>query len=443
MSRLGAAKSMEADEILVEKHLGADQATNPASIGHEGMSQKVDDAAIVGASQVDDAAGRMLLKVERPRTREKTTRRRRVVARSVTTLRGQDVAFGSLLELGEIGGNESMNDLALPESVERFDGGLEAGLARRSEDGSDVEGEAQPDDASESVGEIVGSLEAGVVVELSVSGQAVLTPASQQGLEDEVGGDVEARPGIDEPTMERDGVEAVDIARFVSERKVFDDVEGVEFDETGGEIGEIPAGGRRSSTNASPAVENAVASEDSSDGPDGGERRDALLAEMTMDRLIAELAEIAAQAEMIANLQDTAFEIGGNASGSSRSAGSIGEVDAVESLVLSSSNPALHGAQGNSTLPSDGPKRLAGTNETDDLEAASEVGVFWPREVLLEQSGDCEQCSGRQARRTAQRRKRRQLQSAYGLLPSPPLPSLSERGIHRLPGIGSQVTRRY
>jgi hypothetical protein len=375
---------VDPDQVFVEKDLGADQTTNPALVGHESMSQEVDGAPIVGASQEDESSGRMRLKVERPAAREGTTRGSPVDARSMATLRGEDIAFRSSLEFIEVGGSEALDDLGLPESVERFDGGLEAGLARRGEDGDDVQREAQPNDAAQSIGSIVGPLEAGVVVELSVGRQAVPPPTLQQSLEDEIGGDVETRPGIDEPAMKGDGVEGVGVARLVAEREIFDDIEGVELDQAIGEIGEIPSRRRRGSTNASSAVEDAVAGEDSSDGANGWQRRDALIVEMAMDGLIAELAEITVEAEMLAGFEDAAFEVGRDASGSRWSAGSVGEVDAIEAFALGSIDPALHGPK-TATEPFGGrSKGQTGANQTNDLAAMAKgiaVRVFWPREL--------------------------------------------------------------
>ena len=212
MRRLGPAERVDADPVRVQKDFRSNQTANPVRGRQVGPSQQFDDAAIVGASQVDDAADRMGLQIERPRGRKDASFRSGVRARSVTTSSGGDIAFGTRLKFLESGGIEALDDLALPESVERFDGGLEAGLARRREDGSDAQSEAKADDASEGIGKIMGPLKARVVVELSVGRQAVLSPTLQQSLEDEVGGDVETRPGIDEPAVKGDGVEGVGVA---------------------------------------------------------------------------------------------------------------------------------------------------------------------------------------------------------------------------------------
>jgi hypothetical protein len=384
---LGSAKRVDADLIRVQKDFRSNQTANPVRGRQVGPSQQFDDAAIVGASQVDDAAHGMGLQIERPRGREDASIRSGVGSGSVATASGGDVSFGACLKLLEGSGGEALDDLALPESVEGFDGGLEAGLSRRREDGSDAQSEAKTDDASDRIGKIMGSLKAGVVVELGVSGQAVLPPMGQQSLQDEVGGDVETRPGIDETAMEGDGVEGMSVS-IVLERDGFDDVEGIELDAAIDEIGEIPSGGRGRSAHASAPVENAVACEDATDGSDGRERRDALLLEMAMDGLIAEFAEIAVQPEMRPCVEDSCFDIGGNASSSTRDAEPVVEIDAIESLRSSASDPTLHGSQGDPEASCDLTKGDCATREANDFLPKKPARVFWTRERLREFSGN-------------------------------------------------------
>jgi hypothetical protein len=387
MRRLGPAERVDADPVRVQKDVGSDQSTDPMRRRQVGTSQQFDDAAIVGASQVDDAADGMGLQIERPRGRKNASCRSGVRARRVTTPSGGDVTFGASLKFLEGGGAEALDDLALPESVERFDGGLEAGLARRREDGSDAQSEAKADDASHGIGKIMGALKARVVVELSVGGQAVLTPMGEESLEDEVGGDVLTWPGIDETAMKRNGIEAVSVS-IVLERDGFHDVEGVELDAAIGEIGKIPSGRRSRTAHASSSIENAVAGEDAADGSDGGKGRNALFLEMAMNGLIAEFAEIAVQPQMRACVEDARFEIGGNASSSSGSAGPVIEIDAFESLGSSASDPTLNGAQRDADASRDLTQGESATREANDLMTKTQTSVFWPRERLQEFAGN-------------------------------------------------------
>lgn len=208
---LGSAQGVETDEVVVQEDFGPDQSPYPTRIHHEGASEELDRSTIVGASQEDHSAVWMRLEIESPRIGKESSRRSGIDAQDVSASRGEDVAYRSLLEFAQRGGLKAMDDFGLPESVEGFDGGLEAGFTRRSEDRSNAEGQAKPDDASEGIGDIMGSLEAGVVVELGISGQAVVAPVELESGKDEVGGDVAARPGRDKPAMQGDGIEGMSV----------------------------------------------------------------------------------------------------------------------------------------------------------------------------------------------------------------------------------------
>ena len=64
--RFGSAKRVDADPVRVQKDFGSDQTTDPMRSRQVGTAQQLDDAAVVGASQVDDAAAGLGLAIERP-----------------------------------------------------------------------------------------------------------------------------------------------------------------------------------------------------------------------------------------------------------------------------------------------------------------------------------------------------------------------------------------
>lgn len=291
------------------------------------MSQDIESSEVVGASQEDDASHGRCLQVERPRVGEGKSSGSVEDELAMSFSGGVDVSAGAFAQVVEGVWEEAIPDFGLPESVEGFDGGLEAGFARRGKDGRDAEAQAQADDASQGIGKIMWSLEAGVVVELSVSGQADEPPVFEEAVEDDVGDDALVRPGSVETAMEGDAGEDVDIvAAWQSES--FDDVEGIEFDAFVGEIGEIPPSWRRRPSDAFSAIEESASMEDASDGADGGSEL-AGLAQKELDGQGAAFAEIAG-GEQGADFNDAHFDVVLESSGASWQGGSIAPVDAIE-----------------------------------------------------------------------------------------------------------------
>src|ERR1035438_8255686 len=82
---------------------------------------------------------------------------------------------------------EACLDLGLPEAVEGLDLVLEAMLTGWSEDGADPECEAKEGDGTEAVGMVMGAVEAEVIVEWSIGGQAMSAPMGEAGVLGEVG----------------------------------------------------------------------------------------------------------------------------------------------------------------------------------------------------------------------------------------------------------------
>lgn len=304
---------------------------------------------VIGAAQEYEAADGMSLEIEAPRIGEGPAGRRGIDAENVAVVCSQDVALRAFLKFGEASGLEAMDNFSLPEAIERFDGGLKTTFAWRRKNRNDVESKAESDDAAEGIGNIVWSLEACVVVELSIGGQAVLAPMVFEHGEDEIGGDALARPGCDEPAMQRHGVERMSVVcvheivgGLLKERDVFDDVKRVELGLATGEIGEIPAWGRRGTTDATTSIEHAMTCEDTADGSHRRQSRQELFAEMPIDGRGTKLAQSAVLLQMASRIEDEAFDVRRDASGSRGCGRAIGEIDTMQTLSSGALNPALH-----------------------------------------------------------------------------------------------------
>jgi hypothetical protein len=75
---------------------------------------------------------------------------------------------------------KALPDLSLPEAVEIFDGGLEAGFQWRGKDRRDVEGKTKAHHSSDHIGVVVPALEADIIIKLGKGRQSVFAPKQFQ-----------------------------------------------------------------------------------------------------------------------------------------------------------------------------------------------------------------------------------------------------------------------
>jgi len=241
----------------------------------------------------------------------------------------------------------------LPAPVEGFNRRLEARFAWGSKDGRDPEAQTQAHDATDHVAILVGSLKAGVVVELGIGGEAQTFPVFEELVHDPLGrglgGD---RPGLSESTTQRDASEHIE-ARAVFDAQILDQIEAVEFCLSRGHRGEVPASGRWGNPTAAAAIESAPAFQDPRNRAHAGAARDWVLLQRTPQGRRAVLAEGAVLLKLLAQFQDQILDLLRRPIG--RSARRlIAEVDAIQALVRGAGIPVLHLAQTDSELPGHG-----------------------------------------------------------------------------------------
>src|SRR6266516_3401830 len=118
--------------------------------------------------------------------------------------------------------------IGLPAAVEILHGSLKPRLTRRSKDRGDVQAQAETADPPDGIGELVRSLKARIVIELSVGGQSAGTPMLDEGVGGPSGGDRALRPGGDQAPVQRDPIQDF---HFDSpfDHQAFDDVEAVKL----------------------------------------------------------------------------------------------------------------------------------------------------------------------------------------------------------------------
>lgn len=361
-----SSEGVEADEVGVQVDLTSDESVCPKRIEREAVTEQVERAGLIGAAQEDDLAAGMERQIRLPRFREGRSWRGGFDSKSGTGAAGLDVLGGLDLEGKQRVVLEARPDLCLPAAVIALDGGLEARLARRGKDRDDPESEAESDDATDGVGILVSALEAGVVVELGIGGQADVLPVGQQRLESFPSGDEGSGPGLHQAAVEGDGVEDFDIDSAAND-KAGDDVEAIQFGVPLGHLRQVPTSRRGGMPDSSTPIQGASPQQDPSDRANRRQRTEALFQQLTMDRRIAELSQGTRVFESLASGENDLFDRGGHPVGwPVRARRAITPLDAVQSLPGSPGNPSLDGRTTDMELtrdPSSAPSRPDGRND--------------------------------------------------------------------------------
>ncbi len=141
--------------------------------------------------------------------------------------------------------------LSLPSSVEAFDGGLEPGFSGRSKDGGDSQAQTQTDHPSQSVAELVSTLETSVVIELGIGWQPKDLPMLDHGLDRCTSKDSAIWPRSNQTSVQRYGVKDLDVGSAFDDQ-TFDDIEAIELTTPLGHLRQIPTNWRWGMTPAAP-----------------------------------------------------------------------------------------------------------------------------------------------------------------------------------------------
>src|SRR5262249_20617134 len=153
------------------------------------------------------------------------------------------------------------------------------------------------------VGVAVRAVEDHVVVELGVAGQADLAPALNQRLQSQFGSDRRLDgPGGDQAAVQGAAVEGLDLGAALDDQPL-DDVEAVRLGPGSGDVGQVPAFGRRGPAGPLAAVQSSTAAKDAVDGSHRGQFGQPLLLERLPDDLGTDGPQVTA-CQVLADLQN-------------------------------------------------------------------------------------------------------------------------------------------
>jgi hypothetical protein len=230
--------------------------------------------------------------------------------------------------------------LGLPTSIEAFDGSLEAGFSGGSKDGTDSQAQTQTDYPSQSVAELVRSLETSVVIELGIGWQPKELPMLDHGLDRCTSKDSAIWPRSNQTAMQRYGIEDLDVDSAFDDQ-AFDDVEAIELTTPLCHLRQIPTDWRWGMTSSMPAIQSSAPLQDA---PNGAYRRDVDLASgkyFSLDCLSPVFPQNAFVLEFGAYSNNQVFNTSRGAIDTTGSVRAILPVDPSQSFPLSSRSPVM------------------------------------------------------------------------------------------------------
>jgi hypothetical protein len=334
----------------------AQETVGPGGVDAAAMAEHVDGAASVGATQEDDVAGGDGGRIGPPRRREGATER----AISMTALAelsdvGVDEAVAAEAHLVQALEVKTMPDLALPEAIEVFDGGLEARLARWSENGGNPEGEAEANNPADGSRRMRRAMKAQVVVELRIERQTGAAPMVHQRIDDGERGPMRSEHCQAGKSAQRPSGEDIERAGF-AQAEAFDEVKAVELGVRGRQI---PAGWRGQLTPSRFGVHESLGVQNAMDRArawhparqqgleSGPHRRGPDKAEVILGQLAADSAD------------EPLSRAGGPRRIVFRTGGSIEPINFLQRHTPGAAHPELHRGKTNSKIKCRPPGRVA------------------------------------------------------------------------------------
>jgi len=242
--RVTPAQRVETDALMSEVYFAAHESMRPMWIDREGSAEQIDVTVLTAAAQEDHGAFERGAEVELEAFGEAAPLGCEFSAGGGLGAIGCDITGGDAGQGFDIGKVVALPDLALPQPIEAFDGILETRLARRGEHRDNPQCQTQPTDPPDGVGELVGSLEDRIVVKLRISGQPVTAPALKQGLQRGPSAGPLHDRSLGQCAVQAGAGEHIDKGA-VGDLQVLDEIEAVELGSSKGQIGQVPALGRR------------------------------------------------------------------------------------------------------------------------------------------------------------------------------------------------------
>lgn len=337
--------------------LGAHESVTPEGIHKPPVAEELDVAPSARAPDEHDSFRGEDRRTKAPRPRSGPAGRRRLNPGSQALAAHRDVAGGVAPQGRQRPEEEAPPDLGGVQAVEVLDGILETELPRGDKDGGNIELQAEPYHPTEDISMLMRSLEARVVIELSVGRAPHRLPMRDETGHDPARGRGAKGPGGGQPAVERDAREDVS-ERSAGELEVLQDVEEVQFGLLAGHSGQVPSWRRRRTPEPLATNEPAVPRQDAANRADTRRVGDAVGLQRAVDRRRAVLAEHTVGTQFVTQEENVMLE--GQRRAIDRGAAprrATAPVDPIQALPTRAGNPHLDGAQADAKSPSGRPHR--------------------------------------------------------------------------------------
>ncbi len=302
MRGIFSSERVDGNQSRIQIDLGSNQSMRPVLIHKQAMAQNAYPALLACAAQKDDTAVRMSLKIESPRSGKRPACGCPLYAAAQMTAVGRNVSSRLNLQGSQRLVMKSLPDFCLLAGIEALDGSLKAGFPWRRKDWGHPQAQTKPGDPPDGIWKMVGSLKAGVVVELHTNRKAKYSPMLSEGVNDFGSRYAGIWPRGYQAAMERDTVEDIHMGAAF-DHQVFDHIEAVKFAVSLGHISQVPAGRRRLMTNPASAIKNSPALQDPPNSASGGRVRHATTKQLSMNCRSAIFTQVAHLFKLAANHQ--------------------------------------------------------------------------------------------------------------------------------------------
>ena len=370
-----SAQRVETDALMSEVHFAAHESMRPIAIDREGSAEQIDVAVLTTAAQEDHGAFERGAEVELEAFGEAAPLGCEFSTGGGLGAIGCDITGGDARHGFDIGEVVALPDLALPQSIEAFDGILESRLARWGEDWDHSQRQTQPADTSDGVGELVRSLEDRVVVKLRISGQPVTAPALKQRLQRDACAGVLHDPGLGQCAVQAGAGEHIDKGAS-GNLQILDEIKGVQFGSPTGQIGQIPALGRCRPALSVHTIKRAATCKHAINrrAPRDPVSRPALM-QRQADCIKSVLAQHAFFTQCVSNTQNALFHVPRRAVPSPTGFAAF-ESHPVDALAPCARNPVGRCAYAYTELPRSGSQASPRANRLNQLTAAAFKQTF-------------------------------------------------------------------
>ena len=363
--RCASAQLEEADLSLLEQDITTHQSAHPVRVYQEGASQQGHLTGGIGTAQENELSLGVGLQVESPAFGKGPAGGRRFASGRRATTMGGHLLGRALLQGGQRRMLEAAPDFGLPQAVVVFDRGLEAGLSRGCKDRHDPQTQAQAHHPANRTGQVMGTLEEGVIVKLDLVGQAPGTPMGDQPPLYRAGGEGRRLwPGGHQTPVQRHQIEDFD-QRTVFDFQPFDQIHLVQFDLTGSQSGQIPTHRRGRAPDPPMPIQLTTTSEDATHGADTGQAANPLLVQTAMHRHRTKLSQCTFLPQFLPGLQYQRLHRRTGASGPwSPTLRLIRPHHPIQAFPLGACHPSLHHTQTHPITTGYGTLRNPTTNQS-------------------------------------------------------------------------------